>query len=112
MKLPDAEQGVVAREKIADYLLSESNVRGRDKNRFFRSFGFHPDRWPELAAALRRQGASGEVSRIVETPHGPRYYVEGSIETPDGRHPRIRTVWQFDRGCDYPRLITAHPLPR
>jgi len=112
LKLPDAEQAVVAREKITDYLLSESNVRGRDKNRFLRRFGFHPDRWPELAAALHQHGASGEVSRIVETPHGPRYYVEGSIETPDGRHPRIRTVWQFDRGRAYPRLITAHPLPR
>ena len=112
MKLPDAEQAVVAREKIVDYLLSETSIRGQDKNDFFRSFGFHPDRWAEFAAALQRQGAAWEVSRRVETPHGPRYYVEGNIETPDGRNPRIRTVWQFDRGRNYPRLITAHPLPR
>ena len=112
MKLPDAEQAVVAREKIVDYLLSPTSIRGQDKNDFFRSFGFHPDRWVELATALQRHGAAWEVSRRVETPHGPRYYVEGNIETPDGRNPRIRTVWQFDRGRNYPRLITAHPLPR
>lgn len=52
MKLPDAEQAVVAREKIVDYLLSGSNVRGLDKNRFFSSCGFHPDRRPEFAVAI------------------------------------------------------------
>ena len=30
-------------------------------------------------------------------------------ETSDGRNPCVRTVWQIDRGSDYPRFITAYP---
>ena len=109
MKLPNAEQGVVAREKITGYLLSESNVHGRDKNRFLRRFGFHPDRWPELAAALRAQGQRNEVAEIEPTAYGIQYVIIGMLETPDGRNPNIRTVWQIDYGTTYPRLITAYP---
>ena len=109
MKLPDAELAVVAREKITDYLLSGSNVRGLDKNRFFRSFGFHPDRWAELAAALRAQGLWNEVVEIEATAYGIQYVIIGLIETPDGRNPNIKTVWQIDYGTAYPRLITAYP---
>lgn len=109
MKLPNADQAVVAREKITDYLLSESNVHGRDKNWFLRRFGFHPDRWPELAAALRDQGQQNEVAEIEPTAYGIQYVIIGLIETPDGRNPNIRTVWQIDYGTTHPRLITAYP---
>jgi hypothetical protein len=36
--------------------------------------------------------------------------VEAEIEAPDGRRPRVRTVWQLDKGQIAPRLITAYPL--
>ena len=42
---------------------------------------------------------------------GPRYEVEGTMAAPDGRRPRVRTVWQMDKGQIAPRLITAYPLP-
>ena len=41
---------------------------------------------------------------------GPRYEVEGILITPDGRRPRLRSVWQVDEGQLAPRLITAYPL--
>lgn len=47
---------------------------------------------------------------MVETGFGPRYQVDGKLPTPDGRGPRIRTVWQRDKGQLAPRLITAYPL--
>ena len=78
----------------------------------FRNFGFRVDRWQEFADALKRQAASHGVARVVETPFAPRYHVDGAIETPDGRNPWVRTVWQIDLGSDYPRLITAHPRRR
>ena len=112
MKLPNAHRARIDRQKITDYLLSSTNPRGRAKADFFQRFGFRIDRWEELADALNRQAVSHEVTRVVETPFGPRYHVDGPIGSPDGRNPRVRTVWQVDRGSDFPRLITAYPRRR
>jgi hypothetical protein len=31
---------------------------------------------------------------------GRRYAVEGELNTPNVRRPRLRTVWQLDEGCE------------
>lgn len=112
MKLPNVAQLRIDRDKLTGYLLSPANPRGRSKANFFLGFGFRTDSWEGLARALKDHASSCEVTRVVETSYGPRYYVEGPIETPDGRDPAVRTVWQVDLGTTYPRLITAHPLGR
>ena len=68
------------------------------------------EQWERLAEALREHGRTHEVVREVKTGFGPRYVVEGELVTPGGRRPRIRTIWQFDKGAVAPRLITAYPL--
>ncbi len=110
MKLPNADKVVVEREKIVDYLLNANHRYGASKARFFSKFGFHAEKWAQLAQALRRHGQSHEVRRARETGFGPRYEVEGELSAPDGRSPRVRTVWQLDHGEVAPRLITAYPL--
>ena len=50
------------------------------------------------------------MARQWETGFGPRNEVDGELRTPDGRSPRVRTVWQVDKGQIAPRLITAYPL--
>jgi hypothetical protein len=64
----------------------------------------------QLADALRRHGRTHEIKRTRETGFGPRYEVEGELIAPDGRSPRVRSVWQQDQGEVAPRLITAYPL--
>jgi hypothetical protein len=110
MKLPNADKLVVEREKIADYLLNPAHRYGAGKARFFLKFGFTIERWEVLAEALRVHGRTHEVTRTHETSFGPRYEVEGKLRAADGRLPRMRTVWQWDRGAVAPRLITAYPL--
>ena len=110
MKLPNAEQAVVEREKITDYLLNLAHRYGASKANFFLEFGFRLDDWQQLADALREHGQILSVTKTKQTPFGPRYEIDGELGTPDGRAPRIRTVWQFDIGQIAPRLITAHPL--
>ena len=112
MRLPNAEWAQIDKEKITAYLLAEDQSQSRGKSGFFSSFGFRADQWEVLAEALAIQGASHEVSEVEETRFGPRYSVEGVLNTPDGRNPLVRTVWQFDRGYNYPRFITAHPFRR
>lgn len=110
MKLPNPDIAIVERDKIADYLLNASHPYGASKARFFASFGFDPEAWEILAVALLAHGQQNEVARQKETGFGPRYEVEGEITAPDGRRPRVRTVWQVDEGEIAPRLITAYPL--
>jgi hypothetical protein len=110
MKLPNPDKLIVEREKIANYLLNPAHRFGASKARFFSEFGFQVTRWELLADALREHGREQEVARMRETGFGPRYVVEGELNTPSGRRPRVCTVWQMDAGTVAPRLISAYPL--
>lgn len=110
MKLPNANKVAVERVKIVDYLLNPEHRYGASKARFFTKFGFRAEQWEQLAEALRHHGQTYEVKRIQETGFGPRYQVEGELNSPDGRSPHVRSVWQLDEGEVAPRLITAYPL--
>lgn len=110
MNLPNAEHARVDRDKITDYLLSEEHPDGRSKAFFFQRFGFHIDLWAVFADALRRHGLANPVTVVCEATYGTRYVVEGEVETPDGRNPRVRTVWIVERGTTVPRLVTAYPV--
>lgn len=83
---------------------------GASKAKFFAEFGFGLEAWDVLAVALLQHGRDNEVTTVKETGFGPRYEVEGELTAPDGRRPRVRTVWQVDAGETAPRLITAHPM--
>lgn len=50
------------------------------------------------------------MTKVRETGFSPRYEVEGELDAPDGRRPRVRTVWQLDHDAVAPRLLTAYPL--
>ena len=110
MKLPNAAKVVVGREKVVDYLPNPAHRFGASKARFFTLFGFRIEAWEQLAQALRRHGQAHGVTKTRETGFGPRYEVEGRLDCPNGRRPRVRTVWQMDDGAVAPRLITAYAL--
>jgi uncharacterized protein DUF6883 len=110
MKLPNADKAIVERQKILGYLLNPLHRRGASKARFFTRFGFHAEKWKHLAEALHLHGKTHEVKRVHETGFGPRYEIEGKLHAPDGRSPRVRSVWQMDKGEVAPRLITAYAL--
>ena len=59
---------------------------------------------------MRSHAARHEVIHVVESGYGARYSVDGTIETPDGRRPGVRTVWQEDKEDGGPRLVTAYPF--
>lgn len=109
MYLPNADRAVVAREKITEYLLVLNHPDGGSKARFFYRFGFRPDEWEVFAEALRSICLGNEIVEVKETTYGVQYVIIGEINTPDGRNPTIRAVWQIDHGADYPRFISAYP---
>ena len=100
MKLPNAEDLIVEREKIVDYLLNAAHRYGASKARFFGEFGFRVERWEVLAEALLEHGRRHEVARTRETGFGPRYTVEGELNTPGGRRPQVHGLATGPRdGC-------------
>ena len=109
MKLPNANQVLVQREKITEYLLNAAHPDNNGKAEFFESFGFRLADWEMLADAFRRAALNGEVIQHLETSHGVKYVLNTAMETPSGKSPLVRTVWIIDRGRSFPRLVTAYP---
>ncbi len=108
--LPNAEEARINREKIIEYLLSESHPDGRAKAVFFAKYGFKVEQWEVLAASLRKHGIDNPVVKTVESEYGVRYCVDGPVETPGVDRPSIRTVWIVEEGSSEPRLVTAYPI--
>jgi hypothetical protein len=112
MKLPNVDAAVVEEQKIVAYLLNPNHPDGASKAKFFSDFGFRIDQWQELAEALRELAQASPVVKMVETPHGEKYIVDGILKTPNGASPSVRTVWIIDSGSQAPRLVTAFPSGR
>jgi hypothetical protein len=112
MNLPNSHLAVVEMAKLTEYLLNPTHPYGASKARFFLGIGFELEGHEVLAAALREHGQRCELAAHRDTPFGPRFEIEGAMRSPDGRNPRIRTVWQMDKGQLAPRLITAYPVER
>lgn len=110
MKLPNHEHAAVPESKIVRYLLDLTHPVGRSKARFFLSFGFNPENWQEMAAALKAHAATHDVASVEESEGGTRYVVEGDMNTPDNRSPGVRAVWYIEKDEAIPRFITAYPL--
>ncbi|MBI5214438.1 MAG: hypothetical protein HY960_01655 [Ignavibacteriae bacterium] len=110
MYLPNAENVVIAKKKITEYLLSDVHPIGRTKANYLKRFGFELQRWEILREALRKLVVEFEVSSVQSSPHGTRYVIDGNIQTPDGRNPLIRTIWVIDKEKINPHFVTAFPL--
>jgi len=108
MNLPNRENATIPEAKITEYLLSDSHRDGQHKAAFFRRFGYSLSAWQRLRDDLLDH-SKYEVSKVESSPFGTRYVIEGIIQAPDGRQPRIRTVWFIENDSDAPRLATAYP---
>lgn len=63
-----------------------------------------------MAQALQELAQSNDVAKVEATPFGQRYVIDGTIRSPDGRNPMIRTVWFVEKETDNPYFVTAYPL--
>jgi len=107
--LPNHSGAVIDDRKITDYLLSGTHPTGRAKAAFFTSFGFRAEVPDELKVALLGHAAGNDVVEAQVTSYGTKYAIDGPLESPDGRNPKVRVVWFVDAGTDQPRLVTAFP---
>jgi len=109
MKLPNLHLAIVEREKINGYLLNEAHPDNGGKALFFIALGFSRGEWLTLANAFLRLALETEVAIKMESSHGIKYIVDGTLSTPSGKKASVRTVWIVDKGSENPRLVTAYP---
>jgi hypothetical protein len=51
-----------------------------------------------------------EVVETVPTPFGRNFVIEGALPAPNGRSPKVRSVWFIAKGETIATLATAYPL--
>src|ERR1700732_5164472 len=76
-----AHVAVVERDKIVDYLLNSAHPDNGGKARFFESLGFSVGAAALLIDALRGVAETGEVVEVVDSSHGEKYVVDGSLSS-------------------------------
>nr|WP_286158899.1 DUF6883 domain-containing protein [Methylobacterium sp. Leaf456] len=82
---------------------------GGAKAKFFLGFGFSPAESEAFASALAAHPWLNAQGRLITPPIGlPRLTFEGPLMAPDGRSPRVRTVWELTPD-DTARFLTAYP---
>lgn len=109
MLIPNAQQAVIAPEKLRDYLLNAQHRKGASKARILIRCGYASESWQILEADLRSQHLSAEVFRTTQNAYGERFEIRAPLRTPTGRELTVRSIWQIDRGTNVPRLITMYP---
>lgn len=95
--------------KIRHYLLAEDHPLGRYKAAYFRRFGFRREDEGGLRQALLEHARTATHTATVATEFGTKYILTGGLAAPDGRSPRVTTVWFVAAGEAEARFVTAYP---
>ena len=110
MLLPNADDAVIDRAKLRDYLLSTEHPHGRFKARVFGALGFSSDRWEELESALRTQHLTQKADpSAVVSGDGQKFTIRAILIGPNGQSAAIVSVWFIRTGEAMPRFVTAYP---
>jgi len=110
MYLPNKSNAVISNSKIMDYLLSETHAVGKNKARYFRSFGFDEANASEFKEGLFAIAKTKSVTEVSESAFGIKYVVDGDLKTPNGVIIHVRTVWIIESGDTLPKLVTVYPF--
>lgn len=105
--LPNGERAVAEIEKLRDYCLSPTHLRGRHKARVFQArLGLTADdaEWLQARLLLEAQRSAAQVGK--KDGYGQRYVVDFEVTTDVGSA-TIRSSWIILRDEDVPRLTSC-----
>lgn len=109
--LPNAANATLDDQKITNYLLDRTHLKGAGKASFFMAHGFTPADWTRLKAALLNHARMNQVSNQTANQHGQVYEISCSLMTPDNTNPCIISVWIIQPPDPFPRFVTVYPNP-
>lgn len=109
MLLPNRDRAAIDERKVADYSLSPSHPDNGGKAAFFHRWGFSRAAVDVLERAIRDMISRTAVTWQFRSAWGEKYVIDGSLDSPRGMTPPVRTVWIIDAANSAPRLATAYP---
>ena len=109
MMIPNADEAVIAKDKLCDYLLNPVHRRGGSKAKLLLSMGYSGDDWQRLESDLRVHHLAADVDCETDSDYGQRYEIVAPLPDSAGGRVQFRSVWQIGIGTDFPRLITPYP---
>ncbi|MEX1253605.1 MAG: DUF6883 domain-containing protein [Dehalococcoidia bacterium] len=109
MKLPNADQAVIAPEKLRDYLLSPRHPVGRFKAAFFARLGYTEADWAQLDADLRTQHLALDAEEAEPSRYGRKFTIIGPLTGPENSTSVLVSIWVIRHAEDHPRFVTAYP---
>jgi len=110
MKLPYRNSAYIPREKLSEYLLSETHAIGRFKAKFFNTLGYNESNINLLEKLFLQIARSRKIKDKVKSSHGTKYILDGKLISPSGKSVPIRTVWIIEPKQIRPRFVTAYPM--
>lgn len=110
MKLPQGNNALIPKEKLTDYILSETHSTGKFKAKIFRRLGFNETNVHHFIKALGKIAKLEEVVNFSTFQYGAKYVLDGKIEAPGGKTVKVRTIWIIERNQVSPRFVTVYPV--
>ena len=108
MRLPNAEEAIIAIEKLRDYCLNPEHPRGKHKARVFKSsLGLGAEDADELKKQIERKVLEGDCEEAGSDQYGRRYTMAFEMKRGD-RAASIRTGWIIRTGEEMPRLTSCY----
>ena len=110
MRLPNADEAIIAERKLGAYLLDLS-AKDASKARLFAALGYTQDNWQQFEADIRSQHLTRDAVEVAPNEFGRRWRIEAELRGPLGSA-MIRTTWIILFGEDTPHLTSAYRIRR
>ncbi|MGB7412825.1 MAG: DUF6883 domain-containing protein [Thermosynechococcaceae cyanobacterium] len=111
--LPNAKYVQIDPAKFDQYSMNPDNPRNLGKWKAFEEIGYDISSAENRQATARwiikqlRQSLPNAPARLGKnSPHGSRFEVRTTIQSPMGKAGTLVTIWQINSGETIPRLIT------
>ena len=108
MAFPDAQNSIVAEDKLCEYLLNPSHPVGGPKAAWFASLGYTRENWTKLRDDLLTIAQSCDDFIAKPSPYGVKYETVGDLGTEGHRPGTAVAAWIVEENLS-PRLVTAYP---
>jgi len=101
------KDAIIAREKIADYLLKWRP--DNDKSQFLKRAGYSSADWQRLQVDIRKQILPIEAEFLEDTAYGELMRIKGALKGPSGTSIEVVTIWMVEKHTGLTKFITLFP---